>query len=309
MLHAVACLVTAVSLIAGSPSLLSASGTGFPASPSRIVGRVIDGKTRAGIGAVRVRLDDGRAETTTAPDGGFEFADVPAGRHAVVAILEGFAPSAPVQVVVETDADARVEIEYGLGVTTEVRGTPPAPPAVPPPASLGLAELSGLQIASAVGGLDDLLRVMQQRPGVAASQDNRNDVMVRGGGRDGDRCPAGRVRTADGQPLRVARRRWRRAEPHPVGGGRSGGGRDQRVLRGVRRTGVGPARHRHQEGRDVAGPGPRRGRRRRRARARRGPAARGRRAGGFVARVGAPESSSRSPSPTAIRGRRPATSN
>ena len=33
-----------------------------------------------------------------------------------------------------------------------------------------------------MGGLDDLLRVMQQRPGVAASQDDRNDVMVRGGG-------------------------------------------------------------------------------------------------------------------------------
>ena len=182
MLHAVACIVAAVSVIAGSPHLPSAPGALFPVPPSRIVGRVVDGKTRAGIGAVRVRLDDGQAETTTALDGGFEFADVSAGRHSIVAILEGFAPSAPVQVVVEADADARVEIEYGLGVTTEVRGTPQAPPAVPPPPALGLAELSGLQIASAVGGLDDLLRVMQQRPGVAASQDDRNDVMVRGGG-------------------------------------------------------------------------------------------------------------------------------
>jgi hypothetical protein len=182
MPYGIACLVTAVSLIVGSPCPRPASGAERPAPPSRIVGRVIDGKTRAGIGAVRVRLDDGHAETTTAPDGGFEFTDVPAGRHSLVAILEGFAPSAPVPVVVETDADARVEIEYGLGVTTEVRATPPAAPAVPPPASLGLAELSGLQIASAVGGLDDLLRVMQQRPGVAASQDDRNDVMVRGGG-------------------------------------------------------------------------------------------------------------------------------
>jgi hypothetical protein len=182
MLHGIAYLVTAASLMAGSRSLPSAPGAECSAPQSRIVGRVIDGKTRAGIGAVRVRLDDGRAETTTAPDGGFEFTDVPAGRHAIIATLEGFAPSAPAQVVVETDADARVEIEYGLGVTTEVRGTTPAPSAVPPPAALGLAELSGPQIASAVGGLDDLLRVMQQRPGVAASQDNRNDLMVRGGG-------------------------------------------------------------------------------------------------------------------------------
>ena len=49
-----------------------------PVAPG-CVGRVIDVKTRAGIGAVRVRLDDGAAETTTGPDGGFEFRDVPSG--------------------------------------------------------------------------------------------------------------------------------------------------------------------------------------------------------------------------------------
>ena len=81
MLHGVACLATAVSLIAGIPSLPFAPRAEFPASASRIVGRVIDARTRAGIVAVRVRLDDGRAETTTDSDGEFEFADVPAGRQ------------------------------------------------------------------------------------------------------------------------------------------------------------------------------------------------------------------------------------
>ncbi len=182
MLYGIACVVTAASLMTGSPHASSAQQSPSATPSSRIVGRVIDGKTRAGIGSVRVRLDDGRAETTTAADGGFEFAGVPAGGHSIVATLEGFAPSAPVRAVVESGADTEVEIEYGLDVTTEVRATKPVPPAGPPPASLGTAEMSGLQVASAVGGLDDLLRVMQQRPGVAASQDNRNDLMVRGGG-------------------------------------------------------------------------------------------------------------------------------
>jgi hypothetical protein len=182
MLHAVACLVTAVSFMAGNPAGLLAPDTQLTSAPSRILGHVVDVRTRAGIGAVRVRLDDGRAETTTGQDGSFEFPDVPAGRHRLSAVLEGFSPSPSVVVVVESGIDSRLEIEYSLGLTTEVRAAAPAPPAAPPPPSLGLSKLTGSQIASAVGGLDDLLRVMQQRPGVAASQDNRNDLMVRGGG-------------------------------------------------------------------------------------------------------------------------------
>jgi hypothetical protein len=182
MLHAVACLVTAAFLAAGSVPSRPIPGPGIPISRSRVLGQVIDARTRAGIGAVRVRLDDGASETTTGPDGAFEFQDVAPGRHHVSAVLEGFAPSPSVTVVVEPDTDARVEIEYSLGMSTEVRATPPPSPAVPPPASLGSAELTGLQVASAVGGLDDLMRVMQLRPGIAASQDDRNDLMVRGGG-------------------------------------------------------------------------------------------------------------------------------
>jgi hypothetical protein len=154
----------------------------FGVPPARITGRVIDAKTRAGIGSVTVRLDGGAAEVTTEADGSFAFADASDGRHQVVAILAGFAPSAPVTVDLAPGAVARVELEYGLGVTTEVRGVvsdPPASPAVP---TLGGAELTGMQVASAVGGLDDVSRVLQLRPGVTASQDDRNDLMVRGGG-------------------------------------------------------------------------------------------------------------------------------
>jgi hypothetical protein len=182
MLHGIACLLTAVSLAAGGPSAPSRADPSPLCPSSHLAGRVIDVRTRAGIGAVKVRLDDGAAETTTALDGGFEFQDVGPGRHRLVALLEGFGPSAPVSVVVEPDTDIRIDIEYSLGVSTEVRAATPVPPAVPPQAALGLAALSGVQVASAVGGLDDMMRVMQLRPGIASSQDDRNDLMVRGGG-------------------------------------------------------------------------------------------------------------------------------
>ncbi len=182
MLHAVAWHLAALALVAGTVEARPASGPARLQPSSRLVGRVVDARTRAGIGAIRVCLDDGTAETTTSTDGAFAFDDVSPGRHGVVAVLAGFTPSAPVTVVIEPDTDAQVEIEYTLGLTAEVRGAMPEPPSSPPRASLGLEQLTGPQVASAVGGLDDVLRVMQLRPGVAASQDDRNDLMVRGGG-------------------------------------------------------------------------------------------------------------------------------
>ncbi len=152
------------------------------APPGRIIGRVVDTKTRAGIGSVQVRLDGNSAEVTSATDGSFEFPDVAAGHHQLVVVLAGFAASSPVAVTVQPGTEARVELEYSLGVTTEVRGEAEAPAASPPVAALGSAEMTGIQVAAAVGGLDDVSRVMQLRPGVTPSQDDRNDLMVRGGG-------------------------------------------------------------------------------------------------------------------------------
>jgi hypothetical protein len=182
MFHGVVCLLAVLTLI---PGVARAGGAGrfvLTAAPARVVGRVVDAKTRAGIGSVQVRLDENAAETTTAADGAFQFGDVTPGRHELVVALAGFATSSPVIVTVQAEADAQVEIEYSLRMTTEVRAAAAAPPASPPPVSLGTAELSGQQVASAIGGLGDVARVMQLRPGVAPSQDNRNDLLVRGGG-------------------------------------------------------------------------------------------------------------------------------
>jgi len=179
MLHGVACLLTAVALLAGTCPAFAMRDT-EPAGPaSRILGRVVDPKSRAGIGSAHVLLDNSAAEVTTAADGAFEFSDVQPGRHRLVVTLEGFVASAPVTVTVEEGTVARVELEYGLAVTTEVRGSTADSPAAPPPPALGAAVLTGLQVASAVGGLDDVFRVMQLRPGVAPSQDDRNDLLVR----------------------------------------------------------------------------------------------------------------------------------
>jgi hypothetical protein len=180
MPHGVAALLAVLPLLLDPGTGRALAAPAFRA-PSRIVGRVVDARTRAGIGSVTVRLDD-EAAVTTAADGSFEFVYVSEGTHRVVVALAGFATSAPVEVNVRSGADATVEIEYSLGVTTEVRGAAQEPPPGPARPSLGSADLTGMQVASTVGGLDDVNRVLQLRPGVTASQDDRNDLMVRGGG-------------------------------------------------------------------------------------------------------------------------------
>ncbi len=182
MFRGVHCILAVLTLVPGIARAGGVEHSVLAAPPTRIVGRVIDARTRAGIGSVQVRLDGSAAEATTAADGAFEFDDVTPGRHQVVAALVGFVASAPVIVTVQPETDTQVEVEYSLQMTTEVRGTASAPPASPPPVSLGSAELSGSQVTSAIAGLGDVARVMQLRPGVAPSQDNRNDLLVRGGG-------------------------------------------------------------------------------------------------------------------------------
>jgi hypothetical protein len=182
MLHRVCRILVVLALLPGMAQAGGVDPCVPTAAPTRILGRVIDSKTRAGIGSVQVRLDGALAAATTITDGTFQFEDVMPGRHEVIAFLDGFAVSDPVVVTVHPEIDVQVEVEYSLQMTTEVRGTAIAPPASPPPVSLGTAELTGQQVSSAIGGLGDVARVMQLRPGVAASQDNRNDLLVRGGG-------------------------------------------------------------------------------------------------------------------------------
>jgi len=145
----------------------------------RVEGRVLDPGSRGGIGGIQLRLD-GREVDVTAEDGTFALPSVAAGRHRIDATLPGFAISPAVELVVEDGKTTVVEVEYHLAATTEVVGTLRRP-AEPAP-GVARAVLTGHEISGAVGGLEDVSRVLQLRPGVLASQDDRNDIMVRGGG-------------------------------------------------------------------------------------------------------------------------------
>ena len=149
------------------------------AQGGRVEGRVIDPASRAGIIGVEIRLD-GRAAGVTGEGGMFVLAGVSAGRHRVDAGLPGFDRSAVLDVLVEEGRTAVVEIEYALSSVTEVVGALQG--AGVAAGEVSRPVLTGSDIAGAVGGLEDVSRALQVRPGVLASQDDRNDLIVRGGG-------------------------------------------------------------------------------------------------------------------------------
>lgn len=191
-------MVAAAMLLA--PSLAVAFDGPAVLDETRLTGRVLDPATGAGIAGAqvvvrRVGSNEGRAAgrragsppvAAVATDTGGRFAvDLPApGSYSVTVQVEGFDPSEPTTIVVSRESPfVYVELQYRLWVSAEVRGRPPAsdmPPA--PAASAGRSVLDARSIALAAGALEDPFRALQHQPGASPSNDDRNDVLVRGGG-------------------------------------------------------------------------------------------------------------------------------
>jgi hypothetical protein len=148
-----------------------------------VSGSVIDPRTHAGMIGVRVRLSPGDREARTDATGRFLLTQVPPGRYRLHVDLDGYQPvEYPHDVVVAEAGDPPpLVVDYSLTIAAEVRGRTEATTAVPITGALATA-VSGRAIASAPGGLEDVFRVFQSQPGVAASKDDRNDLLVRGGG-------------------------------------------------------------------------------------------------------------------------------
>jgi hypothetical protein len=187
-----------------------AAQTGVSQDPAavpscRVSGTVVDEQTRAGVSGALVTLRGpapgsvatpptpatgqeirscaGGCETTAGVDGRFAFANLAPGTYTVAASVAGFSESSPLAVTPGGAAcDATVEIMYRLHMRAESKADIPRPSEATAISSPLAPVLSGEAIATTPGALDDMFRAFQAQPGVAASQDNRNDLLVRGGG-------------------------------------------------------------------------------------------------------------------------------
>jgi len=172
-----------------------------PATTCRLTGTVVDGQTGAGVagavvllrGPIGVSLSSDRpermcvggCETAVDPDGRFTFDGLAPGTYSLLTSVSGFSDSPPAPVVLTFAGQAcasAIDLPFRFQMRAESRAEIPRTTDATPIASPIAPALSGEAIGYTPGALEDVFRAMQAQPGVAASQDNRNDLLVRGGG-------------------------------------------------------------------------------------------------------------------------------
>jgi len=158
-----------------------ASGAVQAREPARITGHVIDPQTGAGMAFVRVELVEESRATVTDAEGKFVFEGVSRRLHTLVARLEGYEPAAPRTVDAREASEVTVELELRLNIVTNVRAPAAARDLAALPGAV-VTRLDARQITTQPGSVEDVFRVLQMTPGVAAVDDNRNDLLVRGAG-------------------------------------------------------------------------------------------------------------------------------
>ena len=165
-----------------------------------MTGIVVDGQRQAGVAGAAVvvrgpaeappsgatgRSCERGCDTTADPDGRFVIEGLAPGRYAAIASVAGFAESAASAfelAIMGGSCEAAVRVPYSFQMRAESRAEAPRPPEATAIGSPIAPTLSGEAIGYAPGALEDMFRALQAQPGVAASQDNRNDLLVRGGG-------------------------------------------------------------------------------------------------------------------------------
>jgi hypothetical protein len=169
-------------LLMAVPTVLAPSAQAA-AQTATITGRVLDAGTRAPLsGAVVTVLPQG-LRTLTDDQGRFRVEGASPGMLSVEATFLGYAPAVETSVMGRTSRPTFVELELrqvaieleGLTVEADLfRAREDAPTST--------QRLSEVEIRRNPGGLGDISRTLLSLPGVLGGVDNRNDLLVRGGG-------------------------------------------------------------------------------------------------------------------------------
>lgn len=167
--------------------LIAIGTTGFTADRSliknNIAGRVIDSKTQEGLPGVNIVVNEIPGKGATSDTRGYFSINVPNGSYSVKATLVGYTPVVKTDVIVTSGSDAHVMIEMAEATVEmgqvivkadyfdrAVRDN-----------DLSTVILGAEEIRRSPGSAQDFQRILQAMAGVSFSNDQTNELLVRGG--------------------------------------------------------------------------------------------------------------------------------
>ena len=168
-------LVVGLVLLLGAADAFGQTGT--------IRGQVVDATTQAPLPGANVVVEGTERGAATDENGNFEVSGLEPGTYAVRASILGYQPQIRTDVVVRPARPTVVNFELRETAVelegVEIRGgafdrDPAAPTSVQ---ALGPEE-----VRRTPGGQEDISRTLLSLPGMTGGVDNRNDILVRGGG-------------------------------------------------------------------------------------------------------------------------------
>lgn len=185
-------LVITLAVILGVtwPAPAAAQRAAAPASPratpstGAVRGRVVDRVTQRPVADVRIAIAGTDLDARTDAEGAFTLRGVPVGTHRVRAIRVGYQPAVAPDVVVGAGYPAQLRFELARLETmlAAMRVDRDAAAIAPPPdAPVTAVTLTADLVRRAPGALADVSRLVQALPGVATGNDQRNDIIARGG--------------------------------------------------------------------------------------------------------------------------------
>jgi hypothetical protein len=164
------------------PSILLPLGAAS-AQTATVTGRVLDRETRAPLAGAVVALQPQGLQALSDDQGRFRIEGVRPGMVRLEATYLGYAPAVETSVMARTSRPTFVSLELrpaaieveGITVQADAfRGREDAPTST--------QRLTEVEIRRNPGGIGDISRSLLSLPGVLGGVDNRNDLLVRGGG-------------------------------------------------------------------------------------------------------------------------------
>ncbi len=149
-----------------------------------IAGSIIDGRTKEPLPAVNVQIMELHSlGASTDTNGFFSIKNIPVGTYSLKAAIIGYDGTIVTNVVVSTGRSTKVTIKLSEqavqtnGVTVQASYFSRTNDIAP----LSVNDYDRAEVKRQPGSIQDVQRVVQNLPGIASSNDNVNELIVRGG--------------------------------------------------------------------------------------------------------------------------------